>query len=131
MAFPVPWQHESQGIRLSHDLLKSGLASPIEFETSEPVKILIGYFQSTRDIWLQPPTLETDANAAERGDVEPLITNAATISELPAVNIYAMKFDKGRHKLDVHGKGSFVVLGIIPQSADVTKRDAKRAGGGS
>jgi hypothetical protein len=117
------------GLRFSQDRLKRGLYEPIEFETSEPVKILIGYFQSRDDVWLQPPDLETDAKAIDRGDVEPLITNAATIQELPAVNVYAMKFDKGRHKLDVHGKGSFVILGVIPQSAQVTKRDAKRPGG--
>jgi len=44
--------------------------------------------------------------------------------------VYAMKFDKGRHKLDVHGKGSFVILGVIPQTAQLTKRDARRGAGG-
>jgi hypothetical protein len=107
---------------------KSGKYVPVEFETVEPVKVLVGYVQSKDAGWLQPPNLETDAQAVERGDTEPLIQNAATISHLPAVNIYAMKFDAGRHTLDLHGEGSFVVLGVIPQSASVARRDAKLAG---
>jgi hypothetical protein len=118
------------GIRFAHDTLKAGKYTPIEFETTEPVKILIGYFQNTRDIWLQVPDLEIDAKAIEHIDVEPLIQNAATIEELPALNIHAMKFDAGKNTLDVRGRGSFVILGVIPQSAQVTKRDAKLAGSG-
>jgi hypothetical protein len=124
----APELNELTGIRFAHDLLKAGKYTPIEFETTQPVKILIGYFQNKRDIWLQVPDLETDAKAIEHIDVEPLIQNAATIEELPALNIHAMKFEKGKHTLDVRGNGSFVILGVIPQSAQVTKRDAKRPG---
>jgi hypothetical protein len=107
---------------------KSGKYEPVEFETKEPVNVLVGYVQSQDPAWLQPPNLETDARAAERGDIDPLIQNAATISHLPAINIYAMKFDAGRHTLDLHGDGSFIVLGVIPQSAQVARRDAHLAG---
>ena len=117
------------GIRLSYDQMANGLTPPIEFEVAEPVTILVGYIQSTQPTWLQPPNLETDATAIDRGDVEPLIQNAATIQHLPAINIYGMKFAAGKHKLEMHGRGSFIVLGVIRQSANVIKRDAHRPGG--
>jgi hypothetical protein len=98
------------------------------------VQILIGYFKgdgAAAKTWLKPPDLETDALAAERGGVEPLILNAATIAGAPAVDVHAMNFPAGRHKLDVRGAGSFVILGVVPQSAKIEKRDAQRKGGGS
>jgi len=57
--------------------------------------------------------LETDALAGERETGESLIQNAATIDSLPAVSVYALSYGKGRHKLEVRGTGSFVVLGVV------------------
>src|SRR5207237_6075115 len=62
------------GIRISSDKYE-----PIEFESAEPVKVLVGYFQAKGDEWRRPPDLETDAQAIERGDVEPLPNGAVTI----------------------------------------------------
>ena len=129
------------GIRFSHEAAAAGRYTPIEFEVAEPVHMLIGYFKSgaggaggagaggDAKIWLRPPDLETDALAAERGGVEPLILNAATIAGAPAVDVHAMNFPAGRHKLDVRGSGSFIILGVVPQSAEIEKRDAQRKGG--
>jgi hypothetical protein len=118
-----------KGIRFSHESAKSGKYTPIEFDVTEPVQVLIGYFDDARDLWLKPPNLETDALAAERGGTEPLILHAATIASSPALNIHAMTFDKGRHKLEMRGRGSFVVLGVVPKSARIERRDAKLKGG--
>ncbi|HWP40392.1 MAG TPA: hypothetical protein VNL70_05655 [Tepidisphaeraceae bacterium] len=117
------------GIRFSHEQAKNGRYSPVEFEVDEPVQVLIGYFNDARPIWLQVPNLETDALAAERGGIEPLILNAASIEECPSLNVHALKFDRGRQKLEVRGSGSFVVLGVVPQSVQIPRRDAKRPGG--
>jgi hypothetical protein len=117
------------GIRHLHEEAKNDRYVPIEFEVDQPVQILVGYFQDTRDMWLQVPSLETDALAAEQGGNEPLIMNAASIEESPAVNIHAIKFGPGRHKLAFRDNGSFIVLGVVPQSADVAKRDAQLKGG--
>jgi hypothetical protein len=103
--------------------------APIEIEVGEAVQVLIGYFKSPDKIWRKPPDLETDALAAERGGVEPLILNAATIAGCPAIDVHAMEFPKGRNKLDVRGAGTFVILGVVPQSAKIEKRDAQRKGG--
>jgi hypothetical protein len=117
------------GIRFSHDAAKAGKYAPIAFETAEPVRILIGYFKSPRPIWLKVPDGETDARAHEQGGAEPQILNAAVITESPAVDVHALSYPAGKHTLDVKGSGSFVVLGVIPQSAKIEKRDARRKAG--
>jgi hypothetical protein len=103
------------GIRFSHGQAKDGLP-PLEFETSEPVAVLVGYFDDKKKAWLQVPKLEFAAQADERGGVDVVLENAASISECPNVNLHAFRFDAGRQKLELIGKGSFVVLGIVPQS---------------
>jgi hypothetical protein len=40
------------------------------------------------------------------------------------VDVHAFRFDTGRQKLVLIGKGSFVVLGVVPQSVKLEKRDA-------
>ena len=113
------------GIRFSHEAAKSGHYDPIEFETTEPVRVLVGYFQNERDIWLQVPNLDFASQADERGGVDVLLRNAAMIDECPSVNVHAFRYEVGRHKLELIGKGSFVVLGVVPQSVPLEKRDAK------
>ncbi len=113
------------GIRFSHEAAKSGHYEPIEFETTEPVRVLVGYFQNEREIWLQVPNLDFASQADERGGVDVLLRNAATIDECPTLNVHAFRYEAGRHKLELIGKGSFVVLGVVPQTALLEKRDAK------
>jgi hypothetical protein len=111
------------GIRFSHEVAKAGLP-PIEFEASEPVYVLVGYFDSDKKAWLQVPQLETAAQADERGGVDTVIENAATISGCPNVDVHAFRFDAGKQRLEMIGKGSFVILGVVPQSVQFNKRDA-------
>jgi hypothetical protein len=117
------------GIRFAHELAKKGRLQPLEFEVSEPVQVLVGYFQSKQSTWLQVPELETAAQADERGGVDTVLRNAATIRGCPPLDIHAFRYEPGRHKLELIGRGSFVVLGIVPQSAQLEKRDAHRLGG--
>jgi hypothetical protein len=116
------------GIRFAHTPAKEGAFLPIEFEVDEPVLVLIGYFQDPRPIWLQVPDLETDAAAIDQLDAEPLLLNAATIDSVPAVHLHAMRFPAGRSTLAPRGRGSFVVLGVIPASSPLRRRDARRGG---
>ena len=89
--------------------------------------MLIGYVQGdAADGWLRAPDLETDAYADELGGAEPVILNAAAIEGLPPVNIHTFKYPAGRHRLQVKGTGSFVVLGVVPQTAELKRRDARR-----
>ena len=116
------------GIRFSHEQAKNGRYEPLEFEVAEPVRVLVGYFQSERDIWLQVPNLDIASHADERGGIEPVIRNAATVESCPALNVHAFRYGPGRHKLELIGKGSFVVLGFVPQAARLEPRDAHKAG---
>lgn len=116
------------GIRFSHEQAKNGRYEPIEFEVAEPVRVLVGYFQSERDIWLQVPNLDVASHADERGGVEPLIRNAAAVEGCPGLNVHAFRYGPGRQKLELIGKGSFVVLGFVPQSARLEPRDARKPG---
>ena len=112
------------GIRFSHEAAKNGRYVPVEFEVTVPVRVLIGYFQNERDLWLQVPNLDFASHADERGGIDPVLRNAAAIDECPNVNIHAFRYEPGRYKLEMIGKGSFVILGIVPQSAQLEKRDA-------
>jgi hypothetical protein len=103
------------GIRFSHATAKQGM-TPIEFETAGPVQVLVGYFNSPQKAWLQVPQLEFAAQADERGGVDTVLQNAAEISSSPNVNVHAFRFEAGRQKLELIGQGSFVILGVVPQS---------------
>jgi hypothetical protein len=114
------------GIRFSHETAKAGDHQPLEFDAAEPVQVLVGYFKSDQAGWRQVPRLEVAAQADEHGGVDTVIENAAAISNCPGVDVHAFRFDAGRQKLELVGKGSFVVLGIVPQSFQLNKRDAHR-----
>jgi hypothetical protein len=113
------------GIRFSHEAAKKEHYEPVEFEASEPVQVLVGYFKSSQKGWLQLPNLETAAQADERGGVDSIIENAVLIPTLPGVDVHAFRYDAGRQKLELIGTGSFVILGVVPQSVKLEKRDAK------
>jgi hypothetical protein len=117
------------GIRFSHEAAKKGRYQPIEFDVAEPVQVLVGYFKSSQKGWLQVPQLEFAAQADERGGVDVVIENAAAIADCPAVDVHAFRFDAGRQKLEFIGKGSFVILGVVPQSVQLNARDAHRGKG--
>ena len=107
------------GIRFSHEAAKKGHYQPVEIRVTGPVRILVGYFDSNQKAWLQVPRLETDARADDRGGVETLIENAATISGCPDVDVHAFRYDAGLQKLEFYGKGSFVILGVVPDSVEI------------
>ncbi len=114
------------GIRFSHNDAKKGKYKPVEFEVDEPVYVLVGYFNSGAKEWLQVPQLENAAQADERGGMDTVIDNAAAISSCPNVNIHAFRFDAGKQTLDMIGTGSFVILGVVPQTVVMQERDAHR-----
>lgn len=112
-----------KGVRFSHQQAKYNNMA-IDFEVTEPVKLLVGYFQEHEPTWLQVPDLESYGLADARGGYSPVIRNAAAFSKLPAVNLHAFKYEAGKHTLELFGKGSYCVLGFVKQSAKITKRTA-------
>jgi len=109
------------GMRFSHGKAKKGGVIRIEFEAAEPVKVLVGYFQGERSLWLQVPALEHVAHANDRGGIDAVLEDVADIGDaklkLPKVNVHAFKYEKGRHTLEMIGKGSYVILGVVPAGA--------------
>ncbi|MGC4031277.1 MAG: hypothetical protein QM754_05960 [Tepidisphaeraceae bacterium] len=85
---------------------------------------LIAYMKEDKPFWRRVPDLETDAVAIDQYSDEPVIENAAAIDELPALDMYGVKFPAGKQTLQLRGEGSFAVLGVVSQSTALPKRDA-------
>ena len=98
-----------QGIGLP----RTGTPPPIEIECRESVRVLIGYFNAPGSEWRQPPTLETDASAADRGGAEPFIVNAAQLEGFPSITVHAFEYPAGRHVLEVRNTGAYLILGVV------------------
>lgn len=113
------------GIRFSHEAAKKGRYSPVEIELSKPSHVLVGFFKAAGKGWLPAPALETDARADDRGGVETVLENAVTVGDCPGVDVHAFLYDAGRQKLEFSGKGSFLILGVVPQSVELKGRDAR------
>lgn len=99
-------------------------ATSIEFETTDSVQLLVGFFRDDQRKYAKAPTLETDASANLYGQADPLILNAVRIDYLPAVNVHAFKFEKGHHKITLP-RGLCIVFGftnskIAPFDAGLT-----------
>jgi len=99
----------------------------VEFETSQAVKLLIGYFRDDHRKYAKPPMLETDASANQYGQAEPVLTNAIRFKGLPVVNVHSYSFGKGHHKL-LLPKGMILVLGFTADEIKV--RDTGLGGTG-
>ena len=112
---------------LLNSTIQKKKGTEIEFETSEPVKLLIGFFRDDKSRFAKAPMLETDASANLYGQSEPVLTNALKIDSLPAVNVHAYSFDKGTHKL-LLPKGLCLVLGFT--NDNITQRNVGLVGKG-
>jgi hypothetical protein len=100
------------GVRFSHEQARRGADIIVDIEVGKPCRVLIGYFGSAEADWLQVPALEHVAHANERGGYDVLIRDAAEIEGLPKVNVHAFRYEAGRQKIAMIGKGSFVILGV-------------------
>jgi hypothetical protein len=102
----------SHGIRFSakQQILQG---TELQFNNTEPVDLLIGFFEPKgAAIFLPPPQLETDASANDYGQADVKIVHGLVIEGLPAVNVHAWSFPAGRHTLAL-GKGMCLVLGFV------------------
>jgi hypothetical protein len=115
-----------QGIRVNRALATGHRLGPIEIEVGEPIKLLVGYFQSTEATYLKMPDLELDAAAVDVVDDAPALQNVVTIRGLPPVNVHAWRFDAGRHVLDLRGTGLHIILGAVPLDTPIEPRDCGR-----
>ncbi|UKM64296.2 glycoside hydrolase family 20 zincin-like fold domain-containing protein [Flavobacteriaceae bacterium GSB9] len=111
------------GVQFS-DKTQQEKGTVLHFETERPVKVLVGYFNTNSYTVLEPPTLETNAYANDRGQADIKIANAMLIPGLYPVNVYSYRYEPGEHKL-VLGKGRVLILGYIDGDEDIVIHDAR------
>jgi len=101
----------------------------IKFTSANPVKVLVGYFNSTDPRFLQEPQLETDASANDFGQAEIKIRNALIISGMPPVNIHTFSFKAGTNTLTLP-KGACLILGFVDDKQTIPVYDTGLVSGG-
>lgn len=101
----------------------------LKFKNNQPVKVLVGYFNSKDRRFLQSPELETDASANDYGQAEAKISNAILISGMPPVNVHAYSFKPGTNTLTL-AKGTALILGFVNADQATNAYDAGLIPGG-
>lgn len=120
-----------RGIKLAfNQQIKQGTS--ITFSNTNPVKVLVGFFNKKDPRFLKAPELETDASANDYGQAETKIANAIIIKGMPPVNVHTYSFKAGTNTLTL-AKGACLVLGFINDAspmplydAGLTEKGAKR-----
>jgi len=95
----------------------------LKFKNDQPVKVLVGYFNTNSYSVLNPPTLETNAQANDRGQADIRTANALLVAGLYPVNVYSYAYQPGVHEL-ILGKGRVLVLGFVEGNLEIPTHDA-------
>ncbi|WP_199614065.1 hypothetical protein [Paenibacillus alkalitolerans] len=120
--------HGLTGIRFSQ--MKAGrLGCTVDIELPQPSKVMIGYFNSKDEQWLQPPSLEENTHADDRGGYMPILRKGLRLFAYPSVNVHAYRYEAGRHTLDF-GKGAYLILGVIRDDEQMRPRDVEHRNDG-
>ncbi len=111
-----------QGIQFSfQQQMKNGTS--ITFSNSNPIKVLVGFFNKKETAYLKAPELETDASANDYGQSETKIANGLIIKGLPPINIHTYSFKAGTNTLTL-AKGACVIVGFINANDTMPLYDA-------
>ena len=113
-----------QALVLNRDTTRI-VGTTIEFESKNPVKVLVGLFKDDDQKFAKAPKLEIDATGNEYGQAEPILTNAISIVQMPKVNIHQYSLPAGRHTLRLP-KGILIVAGFT--ESNITPRDCGLSG---
>jgi len=111
-----------EGVQFS-DRKQQDDGTVLRFENDEPVKVVVGYFNTNSYTALPPPTLETNAAANNRGQADIKIANAMRFSGLYPVNVYTYLYEPGVNELKL-GKGRVLILGFIDGDVEIPVHDA-------
>lgn len=95
----------------------------LTFEADQPVKVLVGYFNSEDKGFAPRPVLEIDATANDYGQADAKLRNALRVQYMPMVDIHTYSFPKGSNTLKLP-KGEAMILGFV---ADDELQDAYNA----
>ncbi|UFH52699.1 hypothetical protein [Spirosoma sp. KNUC1025] len=118
----APELKQLKGLKLAKAKLQSERTS-LTFTTTQPVKLLVGFFTEKNPNYLPAPELETDASANDYGQSEIKISNAVLVNGFPPVNIHAYSFRPGQHTLNL-GKGACLLLGFMDGNQEIPIFDA-------
>lgn len=94
----------------------------LKFKNDNPVKLVVGYFNTDQKRFLFPPSLETNAAGNIHGQAEVILANAVKLKELPRVNIHTYLFQPGENELNL-GKGRVLIFGFIDANQTIKSRD--------
>ena len=101
------------------------VGTTIEYESDQPVRLLVGLFKDDDPKWAKAPKLEIDATGNEYGQAEPILTNAISIVQMPKVNIHQYSLPAGRNTIRLP-KGILMVAGFT--QSDIHPRDCGWSG---
>ncbi len=118
----APELNKLKGLRFS-DKQQQENGTELDFSCDQPVKILVGYFNTNSYTVLRPPTLETNAHANDHGEADIKIANALDVPGLYPVNVYTYTYPAGRHQLKL-GKGRVLILGFMDGNKNIPIHDA-------
>ncbi|GHE41386.1 hypothetical protein GCM10017764_25960 [Sphingobacterium griseoflavum] len=100
----------------------------LSFEATGPVKVLVGYFNSTDKVFAPKPVLEIDATANDHGQADTKVRNALRVQYMPMIDVHSYSFAVGKQELKLP-KGEAIILGFVndtelqhPYNADVDNR---------
>lgn len=125
----APELQKLSGVILS-DKEQQEKGTVLKFSNDKPVKVLVGYFNTNSYSVLNPPTLETNAQANDRGQADIRIANAMVIPGLYPVNVYTYFYAAGENEL-ILGKGRVLILGFMDGNQEITTHDAGIGASGS
>ena len=118
----APELRDMKGLKLNYDdQLKAG--TTVRFSSEHPVKVVVGYFNGHSNRLLNPPALETNADANDRGQAEIRIANALDVEGLFQVNLYTYYYEPGEYTLQLD-KGLCLILGFIDGLQEINTYDA-------
>src|SRR5699024_9257146 len=76
----------------------------LKFKNDQPVKLVVGFFNSSNRDYVAPSALETNANANNRGQADVRLLNAVGIPGMPPVNIHTYYYGPGENTFKLkHG----------------------------
>ena len=108
-----------QALVLNRDTTRI-VGTTIEYESEQPVRLLVGLFKDDDGKFAKAPKLEIDATGNEYGQAEPILTNAISIVQLPKVNIHQYALPAGHNTIRLP-KGILMVAGFT--QSDIKPRD--------
>jgi hypothetical protein len=108
-----------QALVLNRDTTRI-VGTTIEYESEQPVRLLVGLFKDDDGKFAKAPKLEIDATGNEYGQAEPVLTNAISIVQLPKVNIHQYALPAGHNTIRLP-KGILMVAGFT--QSDIKPRD--------